>query len=202
MYRNKLEKVLRERCLYIGRAEECSGFHVEDQEDTRSACSFLGSPQEIIDEVCNFVPASWDQFYLGLAEFISTKSKDPYTKSGAVIVRPDNSVCSVGFNGFPKKMQDKPEWYADREFKYKVIIHCEMNALNFSRDQSHDGYTLYTYPFLSCNRCFVHMVQAGITRFVSPKCPDHLKDRWEASFQEVRKLAEEMSIKIDELEFY
>lgn len=143
----------------------------------------------------------WDLYYLGMAKYVSGKSKDPSTKAGAVLIRPNNSVCSVGFNGFPQRMKDLPEWYADREEKYSRIIHAEMNALNFSRDQSHEDYTLYTYPFLTCERCFVHVVQRGITRIVAPRCPEHLKDRWEPSFQKVREWALDMRVELCELDF-
>jgi deoxycytidylate deaminase len=35
-------------------------------------------------------------------------SKDPSTKVGAVIVRPDLTVASIGYNGFPRGMSDDP----------------------------------------------------------------------------------------------
>lgn len=142
---------------------------------------------------------TWDLWYLGMAEHASTKSKDPSTKTGAVIVRPDKSICSIGFNGFPQKMPDDPELYANREEKYSRIVHCEMNALIFSRDQSLIGYTLYTYPFISCDRCFVCMAQAGIIRFVAPKAtPDQLT-RWGDAFEKVRMYATEMDVEIVEI---
>jgi dCMP deaminase len=121
---------------------------------------------------------SWDIFYLNMARYVATKSKDPSTQTGACIVRPDRSLCSVGFNGFPKKMRDDAALYADREKKYSRTIHCEMNALNFSHDESVEGYTLYTWPFASCDRCAVHQIQAGITRFVFPEMPPEKAERW------------------------
>ena len=128
----------------------------------------------------------WDKRFLDLAKLVSTWSKDPSTQTGAVIVRPDKSVASIGYNGFPIAMPDHDALYSNRDEKYSRIIHCEMNALNFSRDDAHAGYTLYTYPFLSCDRCFVHMLQAGIFRFVSPKCPPALEARWGDAFERVR----------------
>jgi len=142
----------------------------------------------------------WDKRFLDMAKLVSTWSKDPSTQTGAVIVRPDKSVCSVGYNGFPKNMPDHDELYNNREEKYSRIIHCEMNAMNFSHDTSMEGYTLYTYPFLSCDRCFVHMVQAGITRFVSPTCPPALEERWGDAFDRVRGYAKECGIQVDEYE--
>ena len=96
----------------------------------------------------------WDLRFLTLAKFISTWSKDPSTKTGAVIVRPNNSICSVGFNGFPAAMSDDDTNYTNRNEKYSRIIHCEMNAAKFATEDL-SGFTLYTYPFMSCDRCFV-----------------------------------------------
>jgi len=141
-----------------------------------------------------------NKFYLGMAQYVSTKSKDPSTKTGAVIVRPNKSLCSIGFNGFPMCMPDTPEYYANREEKYSRIVHCEMNALLFAKEEV-KGYTLYTYPFLSCDRCFVHMIQAGITRFVAPQATEDQLSRWGAAFEKVRGYAREVGVTIDEYVF-
>lgn len=119
----------------------------------------------------------WDLFYLNLARYVSTKSKDPSTQTGAVITRANRTLLSVGFNGFPQNMPDNPEWYADRNEKYSRIVHCEINALILAESSVRGG-TLYTWPFASCDRCCVQMLQAGITRFVYPSIPTHLVERW------------------------
>jgi dCMP deaminase len=141
-----------------------------------------------------------DYFFLSVAEHISTGSKDPSTKVGAVIVRPDRSICSLGFNGFPQKMPDLPEYYSNREEKYSRIVHGEINALAFA-NESVKGFTLYTYPFLSCDRCFVTMVQFGIIRFVAPKANEDQLARWGEAFNRVRKYAKEMNITLEELDY-
>ena len=50
------------------------------------------------------IQGKWDLFYLGLAQYISSASKDPSTKVGAVLVAENNSVLSTGWNGFPASM--------------------------------------------------------------------------------------------------
>jgi dCMP deaminase len=145
------------------------------------------------------VMKDWDSFYIGLAQYMSTASKDPSTKVGAVIVRPDKSVCSVGFNGFPKTMPDDPEIYANREEKYSRIIHGEINALAFAREPV-KGYTLYTVPFMPCDRCFVQMAQVGIVRYVFPKATPEQLTRWGAAFDKVLKYAKEMNLEMVEIE--
>jgi dCMP deaminase len=143
----------------------------------------------------------WDLRFLDMARLVSTWSKDPSTKTGAVIVRPNRSVASVGFNGFPQNMPDADEHYSNREEKYSRIVHCEMNALLFVKDQDVHGYTLYTYPFISCDRCFVHMAQAGITRFVAPKATAEQLTRWGTAFERVRNYARETGVELIELDF-
>jgi dCMP deaminase len=142
---------------------------------------------------------SWDEFYLGLSEYMATRSRDPSTKVGAVIVRPDKSVASVGFNGFPQKMSDNETLYANRDEKYSRIIHGEVNALNFC-NESVKGYTLFTTPFMPCDRCFVVMAQAGITRFVFPRATEEQLTRWGAAFDKVRGYAADMGLELVEIE--
>lgn len=144
-------------------------------------------------------PEFWDNWFIDLASKISTASKDPSTQTGAVIVAPDRTIISTGFNGFPRAMPDYPEYYADREEKYSRIIHCEMNALLVAH-RSVEGATLYTWPFISCDRCFVHMVQAGIIRFVAPVATGEQLDRWAGAFNRVYKYAAECGVEILEVE--
>jgi dCMP deaminase len=141
----------------------------------------------------------WDLRFLDLAKLVSTWSKDPSTQTGAVIVSPDRRVVSVGFNGFPKNMIDLPENYSNREEKYSRIVHCEMNALLFAKEST-VGCTLYTWPFISCDRCFVHMSQAGLTRFVAPKPSPEVITRWGGAMDRVRKYIKETGLELVELD--
>lgn len=120
----------------------------------------------------------WDIRFIELARHIASWSKDPSTQTGAVIVRPDKTIASIGYNGFPRKMPDLQDYYNNRQIKYSRIIHCEMNAI-LNATENLVGCTLYTYPLLSCDRCAVHVIQAGITTVVAPSIPDKIKDRWE-----------------------
>lgn len=124
----------------------------------------------------------WDCHFIRMCFLVSEMSKDPSTKCGAVLVRPDKTVCSTGFNGFPKSFDDDSAFYEDRERKYEDIIHAEMNALIHSRDSNHHGYTLYTTPMLPCWRCSPHLLEAGITRFVSVKPSQEREERWKMDF--------------------
>lgn len=140
----------------------------------------------------------WDLRFLDMAKLVSTWSKDPSTQTGAVITN-GNRVISVGFNGFPQNMIDLPENYSNREEKYSRIVHCEMNALLFAEGNT-KGCTLYTWPLMSCDRCFVHMAQAGINRFVAPKPSADLITRWGEAMDRVRKYVKETGVELIEIE--
>ncbi|MBT7127172.1 MAG: CMP deaminase, partial [Candidatus Thioglobus sp.] len=71
----------------------------------------------------------WDKRYLGLAAEVSTWSKDPSTQVGAVTVGSKKEVLSQGFNGFPRGIDDSDERYNNRDTKYKLVVHAEMNAI-------------------------------------------------------------------------
>lgn len=113
----------------------------------------------------------WDIHFLMLAGHCSLMSKDPSTQVGAVLVDAHRRVISTGFNGLPQRVLDTHERLDNREVKYDLIIHAEMNALIFAQRSLH-GATLYTYPFMSCSRCATMMIQAGIVRHVAPVCVD------------------------------
>ena len=136
-----------------------------------------------------------DEYFLRLAELVSRRSKDPSTKTGAVIVDSAGRVVSTGYNGFAQRMPDKPENYANREEKYSRIVHCEMNALIFAQ-RNLAGCTLYTWPFMSCDRCVVHMIQAGVTRFVAPH---NDAERWRAAFDKTRGYIHECQLELVEI---
>ena len=144
-------------------------------------------------QIFNKNSEKWDRRFLELAKLVASWSKDPSTQTGAVIARLDKSVCSVGFNGFPQKMYDWESSYNDREEKLSRIVHCEVNALLFAKEPV-TGYTLYTWPFASCDRCAVIMIQAGITRFVYPELPESLRKRWEESILRTEQYFKECDV--------
>ena len=142
----------------------------------------------------------WDLRYLELARLVAGWSKDPSTQVGAVVVRPDNSVASLGYNGFPRGIVDAPERYEDRDTKYSYIVHAEMNAV-LSAHTNVRGCTLYTWPLLSCDRCSVHMIQAGLVRVVAPTCPPDKVERWEPILAKSRSRFDEAGVLWQEIPY-
>jgi dCMP deaminase len=140
----------------------------------------------------------WDQRFLDLAKYISSWSKDPSTKVGAVITD-HRRVVSLGFNGFPQGMNDDPALYENRDEKYSRVVHGEINALLFAQ-QSVRNHTLYTWPFAPCDRCAVQMIQAGISKFVFPALDLEKQERWKASLDRSKQFIKEAGLTYLEVE--
>ncbi len=145
----------------------------------------------------------WIQYYLGMAEYVSRKSKDPSTKIGAVLVRPDKSPASAGFNGFPQEIEDKQELLLNRNDKLNRIIHGEMNAILFCRDTDMSGYSLFVYPFIPCSRCAVHVIQKKISYVYGPIVPKDsgIYQRWNDDLELSRALFKEAGVICKEVPF-
>lgn len=118
--------------------------------------------------------AEIDKFWLEQAMHYASRSKDPSTKVGCVIVRPNGTLASAGRNGFPKGFSDTPARLETKEVKYGLTIHAEMNALHFAHEDL-TGATAYA-TFAPCGACAIHMIQRGISRVVYPFEEDNV--RW------------------------
>lgn len=124
----------------------------------------------------------WDIRFLKLAEHISTWSKDPSTKVGAVIVDSNCIVKGIGYNGFPRGVRDLEERYNDREKKYKLVVHAELNAILNSKEIP-DFCSIYIFPTIMvpacCPECAKAIIQAGIYRIV--QWDGETAERWKES---------------------
>lgn len=137
----------------------------------------------------------FDEWAMGLAIAVSLRSRDPSTKVGAVIIREDKTICSLGYNGFPRTMEDKPEWWNLRSEKYARVIHGEMNAL-LNAKESVKGMTLYvTHP--PCEHCAKHVAAAGISRIVYG-ASDDIRARFDITRS--MELLSDCGVKVHEIE--
>lgn len=92
-------------------------------------------------------------------EHVASRSKDPNTKVGAIIVDMNNKQVSMGYNGFPPGLIDfEDRW--QRPEKYRWVVHAEVNAI-CNADQSVRGCKLYL-PFWPCEKCILILAGAGI----------------------------------------
>jgi len=105
----------------------------------------------------------WHVRYLRLANEVSSWSLDPSTKVGCVLVR-NKRVVSTGYNGLPKNLSDSFDRLMDREQKYEMTVHAEVNAVTTAalHGVSTENCTAYV-TFNPCSRCAAVLINAGIT---------------------------------------
>jgi len=123
---------------------------------------------------------NWDKRFIELAQFISSWSKDPSSKIGAVIVDENRRIISTGYNGFARWVADHEHRYENRELKYKMVLHAEENAILFAK-QNLDGCSIYINVMPPCSHCAALIIQSGIANVFVPKCP--IPDRWKDSIE-------------------
>lgn len=138
----------------------------------------------------------WDQRFMEMAHKVATWSKDPSTKVGAYIAK-GNVPISHGFNGFPRGTSDDPELYANRERKYRRVLHAEQNALAFAHCDL-DGATIYI-THAPCSRCVAQIIQSGITRIVCPNpwLDEDYISRWKDDVLEAEGMCAEAGVKLE-----
>lgn len=106
----------------------------------------------------------WDHYFMEIAKQVATRSKDPSSKLGCVIVDQKRRPVSFGYNGMIQGADESKMTLSERPMKYYFAIHSEMNALIFAR-RDVTGCTLYN-RVATCENCLKHCLQAGIKRFV------------------------------------
>ncbi len=143
---------------------------------------------------------TWDQKFIGMAELLASWSKDRSTKVGAVVVGPDNEVLAVGYNGFPRRVNDDVEERHARPLKYTYVAHAEANCVfNAARyGIPLKGTRLYLnfepYP---CPECTKAVIQAGIAEIIGPDRPFASSNpAWQESFRHSKQMLEEAGVKV------
>lgn len=134
--------------------------------------------------------ANWDKRYIEMAQLVASWSKDPRKQVGAIITK-ENYVTGIGFNGFPRRIEDTQERLEHKELKLKLILHAEVNAIMNARGQ---GDTVYVFPCLPCMPCFMQLIQIGIRRVVTSQLSLDRKTNWDDDL--VKQIASEIGVEI------
>jgi len=117
-----------------------------------------------------------------MAELVSTWSKDRSRKCGAVIVNDRNVLIAVGWNGFPRGVDDATDAHHERPIKYKFTEHAERNAIYnaAAHGLATHGCRMYNhwYPCADCARA---IIQAGIKEIICQK-PDWKDEKYAEDF--------------------
>lgn len=142
---------------------------------------------------------NWNEYFFSIAETAARKSKDRSVKVGCVITQPDHDVVSIGYNGFPRGVDDsKEEWHL-RPKKYLVTAHAEENAIcNAARHgKSTDGCIAYV-TLQPCARCARTLVNAGILEIHCKAVPKSWanSEQWKEDFATARELCNEAGVEL------
>ncbi|MDA3931264.1 MAG: dCMP deaminase family protein [Tenericutes bacterium] len=118
----------------------------------------------------------WDEYFMGVADLSSKRSKDNVSQVGACIVNQRNHIVGIGYNGFPIGCSDDElPWEREGEFldtKYAYVVHAEANAiLNSNKDLLNSRIYVTLFP---CNECAKLIIQSGIKEviYLEDKYPD------------------------------
>ena len=106
----------------------------------------------------------WDEYFMGIADEVAKRSKDPSSQNGCVIVDARHRPVSFGYNGTIQGADESKLTLSERPMKYYFAIHSEMNALLFA-ERDLTGCTIYN-KMATCENCLKYCLQAGIRRFV------------------------------------
>jgi len=137
----------------------------------------------------------WDQFFINMCVAFASKSKDPSTKVGAVIIDQDNIFRSGSWNGFPRGVNDYTHRYYDKEVKYSMVVHAEANSIcNAARvGIPLDGCSMYVYPLLPCNECTKLIIQVGIKEVIAINFDKSL-EIWKEKFKTSKTMLDEAGV--------
>ena len=141
---------------------------------------------------------NWDEYFMRMVYLVASKSKDPRTQVGAVVVNDDRQVLTTGYNGICRGVLDPadvnrntfvrvgscgfmPLFESDEDYqtirrreespeKYLWYEHAERNSI-FQAARigvSLMGATMYTQGIPCCD-CGRGIIQAGIKKVVVHK---------------------------------
>lgn len=132
----------------------------------------------------------WDERFIGIAQEISSWSKDPSTKVGSIAANEDRRVIAQGYNGFPAKCDDSKLLTDDRISKYEMTVHAEANviynACNSGTKLHH--VTVFIYGMYPCPECVKAMAQVKVARIVFQLGVSQNLDKWKNDFDLSRVL--------------
>jgi dCMP deaminase len=125
---------------------------------------------------------SWEEYALKLAETASIRSEDPYLKVGACVLRHDNSVAGLGYNGSPPGYEI--DW-SDRDSRRPFVSHAERSALRYCKPGEAKLIAITLSP---CQHCIMDIAMFGIKKVIFR----NFYERDEKSFEIAHKFDIEM----------
>lgn len=136
----------------------------------------------------------WQKRFMELAIHISSWSKDPTRRIGAVIVNKNKHVVSMGYNGLPAGIKDNKR-LLNKEFKRAVSLHAEEGAiLNAKCDLQ--GCSLFVYGLCCCSHCAALIIQSGIKEVYYKLSDRGESEHWKENIKLAKSLLKEAGVKL------
>lgn len=142
---------------------------------------------------------NWPTYFRNLANVVKTKSKDKNTQIGAVLVGQDNTVVSLGYNSFPRGINDNVPERQERPEKYYWFAHAERNAIyNAARSGvSTLDTTMYLTCGMPCCDCAIAIINSGIrTVYLEPNGIGAKGDQWSEHAIRSLQMFEEAGVEV------
>jgi dCMP deaminase len=133
--------------------------------------------------------------FIELARHIATWSKDPSTQVGCLLVDRHRRIVGIGYNGFPRGVDDAPERYADRPTKYAMVVHAEVNAVLNATARTEGAVAYVTHH--PCAGCAGTLIQAGIKAVFCPSPDAAIAERFADSFAVAKLMLKEASVELN-----
>lgn len=139
---------------------------------------------------------TWDDRWLDMARLVASWSKDRSRQVGAVIVNDRNVVVSMGWNGFPRSINDDIECRHQRPDKYLWSEHAERNALFNAAANGNSTLNCRIYQSMyPCAHCARGIIQAGISEVITVE-PDWNDETYGDEFAVTRQMLEEANVAV------
>ena len=150
-----------------------------------------------------YVYGKMELSFFGIGRVVCLWSKDPSTKTGAVVIGPDKEIRATGYNGLVRGVDDNIPERMERPTKYDFFEHAERNAIYNAclTGASLKGCTIYC-TLTPCTDCARAIIQTGIKEVVTyeykPKDNDP-KNTWRDKLNYSAQMFAEAGVKYVEL---
>ena len=146
----------------------------------------------------------WNRRFMELAFMVASWSKDPSTKTGAVVVGPDREIRATGYNGLVRGVDDNIPERMERPTKYDFFEHAERNAIYNAclTGISLKGCVMYA-THAPCTDCARAIIQSGIKTVITNKVvidENSPKGTWRDKLDYSAQMFKEAGVEYIELE--
>ena len=136
--------------------------------------------------------------YIKLVRYMADLfSKDPNTKVGCLLLAPQSlQILSLGYNGFPRGVNENILDRWERPLKYSFVEHSERNCLyNACRSGVSTLNSIAVTTMFPCSDCCRALIQSGVKTVVT-KTPDYELPKWGKDFEISKVMFEESGVAV------